>query len=211
MPLTRGLIPRFRAFFGSIHPVLAIPAFLLIGWAIGLVLVLVTLIADAIGKVGPGARLGAPLRLGVGVLAVAVLGASGGASTPARSTADAAPIAASPTVLALVPQAPAATATPTPTAEPTATPTPTPTPEPTPAPTPRRTPKPTPRPTPRPVSATSSCHPSYKGVCLKLGVGDYDCAGGGGNGPNYVAGPFRVVGRDEFRLDSNHDGIACEG
>ena len=65
-----------------------------------------------------------------------------------------------------------------------------------------------PKPTPKPPSA--NCHPSYEGVCLTPGIGDYDCAGGSGNGPNYVAGPIRVVGWDEFGLDRDGDGIGCE-
>lgn len=60
------------------------------------------------------------------------------------------------------------------------------------------------------AKANSSCHPSYRPVCLKIRAGDYDCAGGSGNGPNYVAGPFEVVGHDEFDLDRNGDGIGCE-
>lgn len=55
-----------------------------------------------------------------------------------------------------------------------------------------------------------SCDSHYIGVCLHDGIGDYDCAGGSGNGPNYVKGPFRVVGGDPFGLDSDHDGIGCE-
>jgi len=66
----------------------------------------------------------------------------------------------------------------------------------------------TPTPTPKPPAA--NCHPSYAGVCLTPGIGDYDCAGGSGNGPNYVAGPVRVVGWDEFDLDRDNDGIGCE-
>jgi hypothetical protein len=54
------------------------------------------------------------------------------------------------------------------------------------------------------------CDPNYKGRCLRPHVSDYDCAGGSGNGPYYVRGPFRVVGTDHYRLDSDHDGIACE-
>ncbi len=61
--------------------------------------------------------------------------------------------------------------------------------------------------TPAPVA---NCHPSYIGVCLTQGIGDYDCAGGSGNGPNYIAGPFQVVGNDEFDLDRDGDGIGCE-
>jgi hypothetical protein len=54
------------------------------------------------------------------------------------------------------------------------------------------------------------CDSNYKGRCLKPNVSDYDCSGGSGNGPYYVAGPFRVVGSDHYRLDADHDGIACE-
>ena len=54
------------------------------------------------------------------------------------------------------------------------------------------------------------CHSSYKGACLKVDAGDYDCLGGSGNGPNYVRGPVRVVGPDTFRLDADRDGLGCE-
>lgn len=39
---------------------------------------------------------------------------------------------------------------------------------------------------------------------------DYDCLGGGGNGPYYVQGPFRLSGPDIYGLDRDGDGIACE-
>jgi micrococcal nuclease len=84
-------------------------------------------------------------------------------------------------------------------------PTPIATPKPTPKPTPKRTPKPTPKPKP-----ARNCHPSYVGQCLKVGIGDYDCAGGSGNGPNYVYGIVEVVGYDEFDLDRDGDGYGCE-
>jgi hypothetical protein len=82
---------------------------------------------------------------------------------------------------------------------------------PTPKATAKATHKPTPRPTQRPraTAAPSNCHPSYVGACLKRGIGDYDCIGGSGNGPNYV-GFVRVVGYDEFGLDRDHDGLGCE-
>jgi hypothetical protein len=54
------------------------------------------------------------------------------------------------------------------------------------------------------------CDRNYTGRCLRPNVSDYDCAGGSGNGPYYVSGPFRVVGSDHYRLDSDHDGWACE-
>jgi hypothetical protein len=86
-----------------------------------------------------------------------------------------------------------------------------PTPKPTAKPTPKPTPRPTARPTQRPraTAAPNNCHPSYRGACLKRGIGDYDCAGGSGNGPNYV-GFVRVVGYDEFGLDRDDDGLGCE-
>lgn len=60
-------------------------------------------------------------------------------------------------------------------------------------------------------AAKKRCHPNYKGACLKPNAGDYDCAGGSGNGPNYVRGPVRVVGgKDPFRLDADRDGLGCE-
>ena len=59
------------------------------------------------------------------------------------------------------------------------------------------------------ASTQHGCHPSYKGACLDPNASDYDCAGGGGNGPKYVTGPVRVVGPDVFHLDGNGDGIAC--
>ena len=48
------------------------------------------------------------------------------------------------------------------------------------------------------------------GGCVRSGLGDYDCEGGGGTGSNYVRGPVQVVGPDEFDLDRNSDGIGCE-
>jgi hypothetical protein len=72
-------------------------------------------------------------------------------------------------------------------------------------------------PPPPPPPPASTCDPNYSGGtdtatggCIRSGVGDYDCAGGGGNGPNYVKGPVRVVGTDVYGLDSDHDGVACE-
>lgn len=59
-----------------------------------------------------------------------------------------------------------------------------------------------------PPSASSNCHPGYSG-CLKMNAGDYDCAGGSGNGPNYT-GPVRVYGSDPFGLDRDNDGWGCE-
>lgn len=54
-----------------------------------------------------------------------------------------------------------------------------------------------------------ACHPSYEGECVPI-TSDADCASGSGNGPAYVRGPVRVVGPDEYGLDRDGDGIACE-
>jgi hypothetical protein len=55
----------------------------------------------------------------------------------------------------------------------------------------------------------SQCHPNYSGACVPI-ASDVDCAGGSGNGPAYVRGPVRVIGRDVYRLDRDKDGIGCE-
>lgn len=55
----------------------------------------------------------------------------------------------------------------------------------------------------------SNCVAGYS-RCLKPGIGDYDCAGGSGDGPNYVNGPIGVSGDDPFGLDSDNDGVGCE-
>jgi resuscitation-promoting factor RpfB len=53
-----------------------------------------------------------------------------------------------------------------------------------------------------------ACDPNYSG-CVPI-ASDVDCAGGGGNGPEYVKGPVRVIGTDIYHLDRDGDGIACE-
>jgi PASTA domain len=65
-------------------------------------------------------------------------------------------------------------------------------------------------PAPPPTTPPRNCHSSYQGECLEVGIGDYDCAGGSGNGPNYVQATVRVVGPDEFDLDRDGDGLGCE-
>lgn len=52
------------------------------------------------------------------------------------------------------------------------------------------------------------CHPSYD-PCVPI-ASDVDCAGGNGNGPVYVDGPIKVIGPDEYQLDRDGDGIACD-
>lgn len=75
-------------------------------------------------------------------------------------------------------------------------------------------PPPSPSPPPPPPSAApvaGRCHPSYEGTCIPPDVSDADCAGGSGNGPHYVQETnVRVVGPDDFDLDSDGDGIGCE-
>jgi hypothetical protein len=60
------------------------------------------------------------------------------------------------------------------------------------------------------ASAQTNCDPSYPSMCLETGIGDYDCAGGSGDGPNYVQGPIEVRAPDPFGLDADHNGIGCE-
>lgn len=55
---------------------------------------------------------------------------------------------------------------------------------------------------------SSGCEPGYS-PCLESGVGDFDCEGGYGNGPNYT-GPVEVTGSDPFDLDRDGDGYGCE-
>jgi len=52
------------------------------------------------------------------------------------------------------------------------------------------------------------CDPNYS-PCVPIAT-DVDCAGGRGNGPAYVKGPVRVIGKDIYRLDGDHNGIGCE-
>ncbi|NDV01819.1 hypothetical protein GZA08_12675 [Pseudoroseicyclus sp. CLL3-39] len=60
-----------------------------------------------------------------------------------------------------------------------------------------------------PVRAQSQCDPNYSGACVPI-ASNVDCAGGSGNGPAYVQGPVRVVGRDIYELDRDGDGIGCD-
>ena len=62
---------------------------------------------------------------------------------------------------------------------------------------------------PSPEPSSGNCDPNYEGACLDPNAPDYDCAGGGGDGPRYV-GRVRVVGTDHFGLDTDGDGIGCE-
>ncbi|MBO0867936.1 MAG: G5 domain-containing protein [Micromonosporaceae bacterium] len=53
------------------------------------------------------------------------------------------------------------------------------------------------------------CDPNYIWACVPI-ASDVDCAGGSGDGPAYVQGPVKVVGRDIYHLDADGDGIGCE-
>ncbi len=68
--------------------------------------------------------------------------------------------------------------------------------------------KASPKPSVADTKTASSCHPNYSG-CLKVNAGDYDCAKGKGNGPNYT-GAVQVYGADPFDLDRDNDGLGCE-
>jgi resuscitation-promoting factor RpfB len=59
------------------------------------------------------------------------------------------------------------------------------------------------------VEQQPKCDPNYAGACVPI-ASDVDCEGGGGNGPAYVRGPVTVVGIDIYKLDTDHDGVACE-
>ena len=49
-------------------------------------------------------------------------------------------------------------------------------------------------------------------VCVPDTGRDVDCLGGEGGGPEFpdAMGPFDRVGPDDFNLDRDHDGLACE-
>jgi hypothetical protein len=55
----------------------------------------------------------------------------------------------------------------------------------------------------------AGCDPNYVGECVPADASDVDCAGGDGDGPEYV-GPVQVVGSDPYDLDRDGDGYACE-
>jgi len=54
-----------------------------------------------------------------------------------------------------------------------------------------------------------SCDANYSGACVPV-ASDVDCAGGSGNGPEYVSGPVTVVGDDIYGLDRDGNGTGCE-
>ena len=57
-----------------------------------------------------------------------------------------------------------------------------------------------------------NCTPGYSPCLVWHGGADYDCYGGGGNGPYFTAPgvTYRVTGSDPYDLDGNNDGYGCE-
>ena len=51
--------------------------------------------------------------------------------------------------------------------------------------------------------AFAECDPNYD-PCVPI-ASDVDCAGGSGNGPEYVYGPVTVIGDDVYGLDRDRD------
>jgi len=60
-------------------------------------------------------------------------------------------------------------------------------------------------------SGGGNCTPGYSPCLPYRGGRDYDCYGGGGNGPYFTAPgvTYTVTGSDPYRLDGNGDGKAC--
>ena len=106
----------------------------------------------------------------------------------------------------------ATTTTEAPTTTTTEAPTTTTAPPPPPPPTTTTTAAPPPPPPPPvvqppPAARSGGCHPSYT-PCVPI-ASDVDCAGGEGDGPEYV-GFVTVIGYDEYDLDRDGDGVGCE-
>jgi hypothetical protein len=110
-----------------------------------------------------------------------------------------------PAIATATPTTVRSTPVPTLTAAPTVAPTVRPA-APTPTPPPRAPAPPVSPPPPPPAN----CDPSYPDVCIPRGAADYDCAGGTGNGPNYIRGPLRVLPPDPHDLDRDGNGIGCQ-
>lgn len=159
----------------------------------------------------PPKRRGRGLLAGVGALAVlgAVIAGTAQGDDPVEPQSFAAP--------ALQQTGPPPTAVPATTEPPRATPaTTSPRPRTSTTPAVTRTATRAPRPsatrtTQRPKATpkrTSNCDPNYR-PCVPI-ASDVDCAGGSGNGPAYVTGPVRVIGRDIYDLDRDGDGVGCD-
>ena len=63
-----------------------------------------------------------------------------------------------------------------------------------------------------PPPPPSNCTSGYSPCLVYHGGADYDCYGGGGNGPYYTAPgvTYRVTGSDPYGLDGDNDGYGCE-
>jgi hypothetical protein len=55
-----------------------------------------------------------------------------------------------------------------------------------------------------------NCDPSYPDVCLKQGIGDYDCARGHRDRAQLRGGADPGAAPDPFDLDRDGDGVDCE-
>ncbi|MBW4719070.1 hypothetical protein [Saccharothrix obliqua] len=148
-----------------------------------------------------------PIWIAAAAVGAVLLIATIANSTTPRPTANTAPT----TPLSTTTAAPTTTTTAAPT---TTTPSPTTTTQPPAAPPPVTQPpviappEPAPAPVEPPPVPQSPCHPNYGG-CVPI-ASDVDCAGGKGNGPEYVQGPIDVLGPDVYDLDNDHNGVACE-
>ncbi|CAN5359260.1 hypothetical protein BH09PAT4_BH09PAT4_04610 [soil metagenome] len=61
----------------------------------------------------------------------------------------------------------------------------------------------------KPKARTAAkCDTNYSG-CVPV-ASDVDCKPGTGNGPAYISSVVRVLKKDIYRLDADHDGLACE-
>jgi hypothetical protein len=61
-----------------------------------------------------------------------------------------------------------------------------------------------------PAAASGPCHPSYPAWCI-MEEPDLDCPLGAGNPPYAPVSNLAVRGADPHNLDSDNDGIGCEG
>jgi hypothetical protein len=59
---------------------------------------------------------------------------------------------------------------------------------------------------------SGNCTPGYSPCLVYHGGADYDCYGGGGNGPYYTQPgvTYHVTGSHPYDLDSNNNGLGCE-
>jgi hypothetical protein len=57
-----------------------------------------------------------------------------------------------------------------------------------------------------------ACTAGYSPCLVNHNGSDYDCYGGGGNGPHYTKPEvvYHVHGSDPYRLDTNHNHLGCE-